>query len=75
MCFTKALMALAVVAGGVLALTGEATADTAPPSGTPPTVSPDGLPMWQINGVVWHQAVAGGTVFAGGQFTKARPRA
>jgi PKD repeat protein len=48
-------------------------ADTAPPTGTPETVSADRLPTWQINGVVWSQAVAGNTVFAGGSFTKARP--
>src|SRR4051812_45580272 len=34
---------------------GVAAADTAPPSGTPPTVSADVLPTWQINGVAWAQ--------------------
>lgn len=50
-----------------------ARADTAPPAGTPPTVSADGLPTWQINGVVWSQAVVGSTVYATGSFTRARP--
>ena len=31
------------------------------------------LPTAQINGVVWSQAVVGTTVYAGGNFTKARP--
>ena len=50
-----------------------AQADTAPDDGTPATVSADGLPTWQVNGVVWSQAIAGNTVFAGGKFTAARP--
>ncbi len=33
----------------------------------------DGLPTVQIDGVVWTQATHGNTVFAGGQFTAARP--
>ena len=50
-----------------------AQADTAPADGTPATVSADGLPTWQVNGVVWSQAVAKNMVFAGGKFTAARP--
>ena len=34
---------------------------------------PDPLPTTQINGIVWAQAVAGNKVYAGGQFTSARP--
>jgi hypothetical protein len=49
------------------------SADTAPPSGTPATVSADALPTWQINGVVWSMVVVGSTVYATGSFTKARP--
>lgn len=48
-------------------------ADTAPPSGTPATVSADPLPTVQINGIVWKQAVSGNTVYAVGRFTQARP--
>ena len=44
-----------------------------PPAGTPATAAADGLPTWQINGVVWSQAVVGNTVYATGSFTKARP--
>ena len=53
-----------------------AAADTAPPdSSLPATVSSDPLPTAQIDsaGVVWTQAVVGNTVYAGGNFTKARP--
>ena len=39
----------------------------------PPTVSADGLPTWQINGVVWSQVVVNNIVYATGSFTKARP--
>lgn len=48
-------------------------ADTVPPSGTPATVSADGLPTVQINGVVWAQVIVGNTVYATGSFTSARP--
>ena len=51
-----------------------AQADTAPTSpSTPETVSADALPTWQVTGVVWGQAVVGNTVYATGNFTKARP--
>ncbi|MCW2527766.1 MAG: hypothetical protein JWM76_2626 [Pseudonocardiales bacterium] len=50
-----------------------ASADTAPPVGLPTTVSADGLPTAQINGIVWSQVVIGNTVYAGGSFTTARP--
>ncbi|HYY11856.1 MAG TPA: hypothetical protein VE781_13025 [Kineosporiaceae bacterium] len=49
-------------------------ADTAPPSrDVPATVSADALPTVQVDGVVWSQAVAGDVVYAGGNFTTARP--
>ncbi|MEU5880183.1 hypothetical protein [Spirillospora sp. NPDC047279] len=50
-----------------------ATADTVPPAGTPATVSADPLPTWQVNGVVWSMVTVGTTVYATGNFTKARP--
>ena len=69
--------------GGLLAVTASAAligasvepagADTAPPQGTPPTVSADALPTWQVNGVVWSMTTVGNTVYATGNFTKARP--
>ena len=37
------------------------------------TVTADGLPTAQIDGTVFTQVVVGNTVFAGGEFTKARP--
>ena len=36
-------------------------------------VTADALPTVQINGVVWTQAVIGDRVFAGGEFSRARP--
>jgi hypothetical protein len=50
-----------------------AQADTAPAAGVPATVSADALPTAQINGVVWAQATVGNTVYAVGDFSKARP--
>jgi large repetitive protein len=47
--------------------------DTAPDPTTPATVSADGLPTWQINGVVWSQVVVNNIVYATGSFSKARP--
>ncbi len=67
------LTALSVLGAGVLLAPG-GSADTAPPARVlPPTVSADALPAPQIDGVVWAQAVAGNTVYAGGSFTTARP--
>jgi trimeric autotransporter adhesin len=48
---------------------GQVTADNP----LPETVSADALPTAQINGVVWQQLIVGNTVYAGGQFTSARP--
>jgi hypothetical protein len=50
-----------------------ARADTAPPAGTPATVSADVLPTWQLDGVVWSTVTVGNTVYATGSFTAARP--
>jgi PKD repeat protein len=55
------------------AVSSPVAADTAPAAGVPRTVSADGLPTWQINGVVWSQAIVGNTVYVAGNFTKARP--
>ncbi|MET1008291.1 MAG: LamG domain-containing protein [Propionibacteriaceae bacterium] len=40
---------------------------------TATTVTADGLPTAQINGVVWSQVTSGNTVYAGGEFTSVRP--
>ena len=68
-------MALLITALAALpATTGIAHADPTPPvAGTPATVTADGLPTVQINGVVWSQAIVGNTVYAGGSFSSARP--
>ena len=68
-----AVAASAAFALATLGSVGPANADTRPPSGTPATVSADPLPTWQINGVVWSQALVGNTVYVTGSFTKARP--
>jgi PKD repeat protein len=51
-----------------------ASADTLPPVPTTPvTVSSDGLPTVQINGVAWQQVIVGNTVYVAGSFSTARP--
>jgi chitodextrinase len=65
--------AVAALVLGSLAGTVPARADTAPPTGTPATVAADGLPTWQINGVVWSEVIVGTTVYVTGSFSKARP--
>lgn len=69
-------IALVAVLALLLATVEAATpvrADTAPPSGTPATVSADALPTVQVNGMVWKEAIYGNTVYATGRFTQATP--
>ncbi|WP_454301206.1 hypothetical protein [Salana multivorans] len=72
-----ALVALATgLAGMVVAAPGAVAAPDEPAASSvtdASTVSADALPAPQMNGVVWKQVVAGSTVYAVGQFTKARP--
>jgi PKD repeat protein len=56
-----------------LAVPGIASADTRPETGTPATVSADGLGTVQVDGVVWQMVTVGNTVYATGSFTNARP--
>ncbi|HEY5822278.1 MAG TPA: LamG-like jellyroll fold domain-containing protein [Propionibacteriaceae bacterium] len=65
------LAALLVLLGAQGAVRSQA--DTAPVPPLPATVSTDALPTAQINGVVWTQLVVGDIVYAGGNFTQARP--
>ena len=67
----SAAVGVLVVASALVAPV--STADTAPATGTPATVSNDALPTWQVNGVVWSQVTVGNTVYATGSFSKARP--
>ncbi|MFB4296090.1 LamG-like jellyroll fold domain-containing protein [Actinomadura sp. NTSP31] len=67
------LAAVSTVLAGAAAPAAPASADTDPPAGTPATVSADPLPTAQVNGVVWSMATVGTTVYATGNFTKARP--
>ncbi len=66
-------MIAALVVGGLAFTAPPASADTVPPVGLEETVTADVLPTAQIDGVVWTQAIAGNTVFVGGEFTTARP--
>ncbi|BDZ49549.1 hypothetical protein GCM10025867_17900 [Frondihabitans sucicola] len=74
---TAALATTAVLVVGTLALAAPAHADSAPVDPTDPksptTVTSDVLPAPQIDGVVWTQTISNNTVFAGGEFTTARP--
>src|SRR5580765_3608683 len=63
--------ALAVL--GVVVPTQAAQAADPPPPAPPATVSADALPTWQINGVVYSQAIVGDIVYVTGSFTRARP--
>jgi PKD repeat protein len=71
------LLSLLLVGGALgLLVPGSASADSAPPvpsPATPPTVTADGLPTVQINGVAWSQVTVGNTVYVAGNFTRARP--
>ena len=77
----QVLVALVVVAlalaGLMVAPAPRTSADSAPQDPldprTPVTVTADGLPTVQIDGVVWAQAMVGDIVYAGGSFTTARP--
>lgn len=74
----KSSVAIASVAAVVISLFGAVpTASAAEPVPAPApkatTVSADALPTAQINGIVWDQAVVGNIVYAGGEFSKARP--
>ncbi|TQL69955.1 hypothetical protein FB381_3878 [Nocardioides albertanoniae] len=66
--------AAAVLGVSGLAMSGGATADTAPSDPElPETVSADVLPTVQIDGVAWKQVIVGDTVYVGGNFSSARP--
>ncbi|TDN90828.1 PKD domain-containing protein [Microbacterium sp. BK668] len=71
---TAVIVALAmVVATLALVVVPSTRAAAADPPPLPDTVTTDVLPTWQINGVVWSQAVVGNNVYVTGSFTKARP--
>ena len=67
------VMALAVALVVMGGKTPEAQAETAVIPGVPQTVSADGLPTWQINGVVWQQATVGNTVYVAGRLHQGAP--
>lgn len=71
------LASAALVVTSLSALAPTAAADDAPPppitDRTSSMFTTDPLPTAQINGVVYTQVAAGNTVFAAGDFSKARP--
>lgn len=68
------VVAVAALLFGTVAIATPAAADTAPANPTESaSVSDDALPTVQIDGVVWAEVIIGNTVYAGGQFTTARP--
>lgn len=69
--FIVGLVVLGIATVGSLLQMPHAAALTGVTGGT--SVSADSLPTVQIDGVVWEQRIAGSKVFAGGQFTNARP--
>ncbi|WP_054010241.1 delta-60 repeat domain-containing protein [Arthrobacter sp. ERGS1:01] len=73
---TAFTISAAMVAAAVV-MVPAAVADSAPPDptnpATPPTVTADGLPTTQIDGVAWKQVVVGNTVYVAGNFATARP--
>ncbi|MBD5786521.1 PKD domain-containing protein [Cellulosimicrobium terreum] len=69
---TSFAAALALGLAGVVVPAGAASADEAV-APLPETVSADGLPTVQIDGVVWKQVIVGNTVYVGGNFQNARP--
>jgi trimeric autotransporter adhesin len=68
-----AFTAMAPLLVAALVATTRAQADTAPPPGTPATVSADALPTIQENGVVWQQVTVGDIVYATGSFAYTWP--
>lgn len=69
----KIACATAIMVAGVSIAARPTWADTAPPAGTPATVSADALPTVQVNGVVWAQVTVGNTVYATGNFSQTWP--
>jgi PKD repeat protein len=65
------LVAVGTATVGTAVAAGPAQAADPPPD--PETVTADALPTWQINGVVYSQAIVGTTVYVTGSFTRARP--
>jgi PKD repeat protein len=67
------LSLVVAAAVGVVAAAPAAHADSAPPAGTPATVTADALPTVQQNGVIWAEVTVGNTVYAAGSFSQTWP--
>src|SRR5699024_11622259 len=72
-----AAVAMVAVLAMIAALLGSSPTQAAPssvPKEEPATtVTSDPLPTVQIDGIVWEQAASSTTVYAGGDFSNARP--
>ncbi|MGC3953808.1 MAG: PKD domain-containing protein [Propionicimonas sp.] len=64
---------VAVTATMLVAAVSAPTAEAAVLPTDPATVTAEGLPTWQVNGVVWSVVVVGNTAYATGEFSAARP--
>lgn len=78
--FAASVAVAALAVTGLVVVDASAPAAMADSAGPAPieqrnaqTVTADGLPTVQIDGVVWAQVITGNTVFAGGSFANARP--
>jgi large repetitive protein len=67
----RLLLAVALVGAGLITPGLVVEASAAVPAGE--TVGADALPTWQVDGVVYSQAIVGNTVYVTGSFTRARP--
>ena len=69
------VMAVTVAGLAITVVAAPAAAADISPAAAPgaDAVTADALPTVQIDGVVWSQAISGTTVYAGGNFTSARP--
>lgn len=71
--FSPRLLPPGIIVAGMGLTAAPAFADTTPTAPGGETVTSVPLPTAQIDGVAWTQAIAGNTVFVGGEFTTARP--
>ncbi|MEU5880182.1 delta-60 repeat domain-containing protein [Spirillospora sp. NPDC047279] len=62
-----------LVAAALVPALSDGPSATAVKAAAPSVAGLEALPTWQVNGVVWSMTTVGNTVYATGNFTKARP--